>query len=364
MLDHLPTGGNDNDMKKTLSTSVLALLAGALTACGDVETVAPPPPGTVSVHASAETQAVAGQGDAADDPAIWENETDPGQSLIIGTDKKSGLYVYTLAGAVHQYLPDGNMNNVDLRPGFMLGGREVALVAASNRSVNGVALYAGDWPAGQLTALATLPSGLEEVYGLCMYQSADGETDVLVNDKTGQFEQWRIEADGDSVTGRVVRRFAVASQPEGCVADDETGMLYVGEEDKGIWALKAGADDPSNMTLVDEVANGRLTADVEGLALYRGALGDYLLASSQGSHSYAVYGLEAGYPYKGSFRITDDPRSGIDGTGETDGIAATGRPLGPGFPSGLFVAQDGFNAPSGQNFKLVPFERIVDGLRK
>jgi 3-phytase len=41
----------------------------------------------------------------------------------------------------------------------------------------------------------------------------------------------------------------------------------------------------------------------------------------------------------------------------------TNRPLGPAFPHGLFVVQDGWNAEGGrrvnQNFKYVPIERIA-----
>src|SRR3546814_1779145 len=61
--------------------------------------------------------------DAADDPAIWA--APPGQSVnrsgmrgrgfITGTDKKAGLYVFGLDGRKLQFLPDGLLNNVDLR---------------------------------------------------------------------------------------------------------------------------------------------------------------------------------------------------------------------------------------------------------
>jgi 3-phytase len=33
--------------------------------------------------------------------------------------------------------------------------------------------------------------------------------------------------------------------------------------------------------------------------------------------------------------------------------------LGPSFPSGVFVVQDGFNDKGNQNFKLVPLQSIV-----
>src|SRR5690606_33806904 len=73
-------------------------------------------PATVpTVTALVETTPVSSFGDAADDPAIWANPDDPAASLVIATDKKAGLYVYDMQGQVVQFLPDGKMNNVDLR---------------------------------------------------------------------------------------------------------------------------------------------------------------------------------------------------------------------------------------------------------
>ena len=91
--------------------------------------------------ATVETDPVPNGGDAADDPAIWVNPNDPAQSVIIGTDKRGGLAVYELNGKQIQYLPDGQMDNVDLRDGFKLDGQTVAIVTASNRKDNSIAIY-------------------------------------------------------------------------------------------------------------------------------------------------------------------------------------------------------------------------------
>lgn len=71
--------------------------------------------------------------DAADDPAIWVNPVDASKSLILGTDKQAGLYVYDLAGKPSQFLPVGRINNVDVRSLETENGvRHIA--AASNRT--------------------------------------------------------------------------------------------------------------------------------------------------------------------------------------------------------------------------------------
>src|SRR4029453_3449971 len=56
--------------------------------------------GQGGVVASAETDPVPHDGDAAHDPAIWVHPNDPGRSVILGTDKKGAWRCTTwLAGS-------------------------------------------------------------------------------------------------------------------------------------------------------------------------------------------------------------------------------------------------------------------------
>ncbi|MEL6238776.1 MAG: phytase, partial [Pseudomonadota bacterium] len=62
---------------------------GIAAACASISSGDP----AVTVTARAETAPVGTVNeDAADDPAIWRNAADPAKSLIVGTDKKGGLY--------------------------------------------------------------------------------------------------------------------------------------------------------------------------------------------------------------------------------------------------------------------------------
>jgi 3-phytase len=300
------------------------------------------------------------EGDAADDPAIWVNPADPALSTIIGTDKLGGLAVYDLSGAQIQYLADGDMNNVDLRAGFVLGGRSVTLVAAGNRSGNRIAIYRIDPATRMLEDVAARAITTLEVYGSCMYHSA--RTDKLyyfVNSKAGAVEQWELFDDGAGrVDGRRVRTFTVGSQTEGCVADDELGRFYIGEEAVGIWRYGAEPGDGDTRIQVDSAGErGHLASNIEGLALVHGTGdGGYLLASSQGNSTYAIY-RRGDNAYVGSFAI--GAGNGIDAVSDTDGIDATSASLGPAFPQGVFVAQDGMNDGGNQNFKLVSWQAIM-----
>lgn len=358
-------------MRKSASltaTGLLALAAGgaALAAEPAPTRDLPYPPTAPVVAPSAETAPVADPADAADDPAIWVNRSDPARSAIIGTNKKGGLYVYDLSGKVLQYLPNGRMNNVDLREGFALGGKPVVLVTASDRTNKAIAVLALDPASRQLSDVAdgVQASNLSDPYGLCMYRSRrSGETFVFVNDPTGLMRQWRLVATaGGKVRAEVVRSFAFNSQVEGCVADDETGALYVAEEDVALWRLAAEPDAGEARTLVAAVKdNPALRDDLEGVGLYAQSDGrGYLVVSSQGDNTYAVFERQGQNRYVGSFAIGPNPQAGIDGVSETDGLDLSSAPL-PGYPDGLLVTQDGYNvSPSeNQNFKLVSWSAIA-----
>lgn len=331
-----------------------ALLAAGLAGCGA------PPGGPRLVAAQAETAPMPHAGDAADDPAIWRDARDPARSTVIGTDKLGGLAVYDLSGAQLQYLADGEFNNVDLRQDVALGGEQIALVAAGDRASNRVLLYRVDPAARTLVALpGQLAPGLA-IYGLCMYRSpASGALFVFVNSKAGTVEQWALaEQPNGELGGRLARSFSVGSQTEGCVADDRSGQLYIGEERVGIWRYGAEPGDGDARRQVDRTGPlGQLTSNVEGLALTDGPDGGYLIASSQGSSTFAIYRRGGGNAYVGSFRLVGGP--GADAVSDTDGIDATAADLGPRFPGGLLVAQDGANDDGNQNFKLVALQQIL-----
>lgn len=327
------------------------------------------PTGAHLVRPVLETPAAETWGDAADDPAIWVHPSDPAKSVVIATDKNLGLYVYGLDGRLLQTQADGRMNNVDLRDGFVVNGRATTLVAASNRTNKSISLYFLDSATRRLTSAGEpVPTGFADPYGLCMYAAADGGGHyVFVNDSAeGRFRQWQILSSDGKLAARQVREFVVGTQAEGCVADDETGELYVAEEDGAFFGYSARPDGGDARREIDRVggANG-LQADIEGIALWRGRDGSgYIVLSNQGADNYAVYRREGDNAFVGLFHVVADPERGIDGVSETDGLDVTSAPLGARFPDGLLVVQDGRNlAPrERQNFKFVSWRNIADAL--
>ncbi|MCH8686331.1 phytase [Pedomonas mirosovicensis] len=321
------------------------------------------PASTPVVTAQGETAPVATEDDAADDPAIWRNAADPAASLVIGTDKKAGIHVYNLKGERLGFTPSPRLNNVDLRDHVTINGQPSVLVAASDRADEAnakVALFRLDTGAARLDPLGSFPVGAGEAYGMCLWtRASDGALFGFLVLKDGRIDQFAIDASGAQPQVAVVRSLKLGTQAEGCVADDRTGILYVAEEDVGLWRFEAdpsGSAEPVSIAKVDGKA---LVADVEGVALApQGADGGYLLVSSQGDNAYAVYRLPGG-EYVNRFRIGDGT---VDGVSETDGIELMLGDFGPGFTEGLFVAQDGDNAPETQNFKLVDWAHIRTAL--
>lgn len=297
-----------------------------------------------------ETQPVPSRGDAADDPAIWIHPEAPERSLVVATDKRSGLVVYDLAGKEVQYLPAGNLNNVDLRTGAW-GRDDLTVAVASARGPNEIVVLELDHDTGRLRVVGRDEPVVDEPYGICMVLDDRHRPWVVLNGKDGLFVQFELREDYSVAE---VRRWRTETQPEGCVADDENGVLYVGEEGYGVWRLDADPGRPAQLVSFAAIEDGVLTADVEGLALYRTKGAPYLVVSSQGDDSYAVYDA-ATSAHLGSFRVGDHPQ--IDATSDTDGIAATSTPL-PGFPEGLLVVQDGENPGGNQNFKLVSWTDV------
>jgi len=303
----------------------------------------------LEVAAAVETEPVNTGGDSADDATLWVNPSDPAQSLVIGTNKKRGLAVYDLTGKEIQFLADGQMNNVDHRD---------TLVTASNRSNDSIAIYRINVETRRLENVAADEIKTIEAYGSCMYKSSKtGKVYYIVTSKLGVFEQYELLDTGKGVSAKRVRQIKVGSQLEGCVADDELGYLYVGEEDVGIWKYSAEPDaDPARKEVDRARPGGSLVADVEGLTIAYGSNGKgYLIASSQGNSTYAIYRREGDNTYVKSFRIV---AGSIDQVTETDGIDVTTANLGPRFPHGVFIAQDGADDKGKQNFKLVPWQLI------
>ena len=72
----------------------------------------------------------------------------------------------------------------------------------------------------------------------------------------------------------------MGSEPEGCVVDDANGLLYVGEEDVGIWRFAAGPEAATDATHIDRLNIGPIpTSKLNWLQPHEGNIIDFLFRS-------------------------------------------------------------------------------------
>jgi 3-phytase len=355
----------------------------------------------VTVQAFGETVPVGtANDDAADDPAIWRNPANPGASLIVGTDKKAGIYVYDLSGKVRDFNNAGRVNNVDVRDGVSRTGPDGQvqtgiLVVASDRNdlaAAKLALFDLSAVTGKLVPLGTVAAGAGEAYGVCLYRKGadlyaisvlkDGTIHQIRLDMTGASPravhhfseskngvklaldhkvsaQPRFQGNETRIRATIERTYKLKTQSEGCVVDEMTSRLYVAEEDVGLWRFDLNAPETAPPRLIQGADGKALVADAEGVALAdEGQGAGYIVVSSQGDNAYTVFN-RSDETYVGRFRIGAGQ---FGATEETDGIELITGDFGPSAPEGLFVAQDGYNAQGAQNFKLVSWAAIKTAL--
>lgn len=412
-----------------------------------------------SVQAALETRAHfddrAGNHTDVDDPAIWIHPQDSAASLVAGTLKEGGLDLYSLDGRLVQHLParaapactggeedcnnaPGRLNNAEVIYNFSLDGEPVDLVAASDRGLDTLSVFAlrpnaeGQYLLRDISDPANQPifsrnqdeiNAAYTAYGLATYRQGERDMALVSRNSTTRVAVLALSDNGEGqVSYRVEHMLdfphefetgkgttwrpctddnAARPQFEGMVADVVHNALYLGQENVGIWRIALDApQDASRWTLFarakefgvpyqrewdaaeEEYActllwdrdpglgDAHLRVDIEGLTLYDGGEGrGYLLASSQGDNTVAVYDRSESNRYLGSFRVED---GFVDAVDETDGMMVINVALGDRFPQGLLVMQDGQNLPAvydsrgrareGSNFKFVDWSEIAEQL--
>ena len=331
----------------------------------------------VEVEAIYETPPVVTKGDAADDPAIWVNKSNPSNSIVFGTDKKSGIYSYNLQGQELSYTNLGNINNIDTRT-INVGDDEnisdVTFLFASNRTLGSVDLWVfedneirqklenNSWKVPSKPSFRGKSDII--VYGICAGIDAKyGLVAFLTEDTGPRVEVWNLTEDGLNL----ITTFNNGGESEGCVYDDQNRTIFISEEEvRGV--LKAyrldDSFDFSEPYIVDS-RDGQIGGDPEGVSLYKTPNNSgYLILSSQGDSKFNLYDRNYPYDYITSFRIGSS--KSIDNVTDTDGIETINFKLSDEYPEGIMIAQDGYNKDGlwskKQNFKFVSFQDILEAV--
>ncbi|BDI15503.1 hypothetical protein ANSO36C_13050 [Nostoc cf. commune SO-36] len=295
---------SDNNFNQSQFTQILTLNA-------DLVPTAAPTLETRPDLLDDETLPVDQRADA-DDPAIYINATNSADSLVLTSVKNAGLRVYDLSGNLLQTVNPGSIryNNIDLQYGFKLGNQSIDIAVASDRNNDKLAIfkinpnpstpgqYLEDITDSNIaTVFQAAPfeppysASTRSSYGLTLYRSPVTNDYYVFTSRreTGDIAQFKLIDKGNGQIGAErVREFTVPTieerdpQTEGMVVDQETGFLYIGQENVGIWKFQAEPNGGTTGKLIDRVRDlggNYLTDDVEGLTIYYGKKWHRLLIS-------------------------------------------------------------------------------------
>ncbi|NSX36816.1 phytase [Pseudarthrobacter oxydans] len=327
---------------------------------------ATPTPSISTVLPLVENVGFSGSGDISDDAVIWADTATPANSVVIADNKSvsaGGIGVFGMDGKLIQFRQDGMLGNVDLRSGFVLSGQPIILVGANNRTNDTLVLYSFSATTRTLTPVTarSIPTVSPNI-GFCLYHSrASGKFYAFVTpQQAGSVQQFELVDNGAGLVDAVlVRTLPMSSIAESCVADDELGHLYVGQETVAVWKYGAEPSAGSNRVSVDTAGSGRLVAEIEGMSISYGANGTgRLFVSSQGDSTIVVYDRADNNPFVKKFRVGSNGT--IDSVTGTDGLDVTTRNAGPGFEQGLLVVHDESNSGgTTSNLKYVPLSAVL-----
>ncbi len=284
-----------------------------------------------------------------DDPAIWINKKNPGESLIIGTDKNQdgALYAFNLNGEVVTVCEGIHRpNNVDIAYGFPYKGQKIDIAVATERMEQRIRVF-------KLPELEIIDEGDLVVFdgdterapmGIAIYKRPkDNAFFVFVGGKSGPREgyigQYRLKTNGDGkLSMSLARQFGTYSgvkEIESIAVDSELGYVYYSDEKVGVRKYHADPDMPNANKELAIFATQGFTSDHEGISIYkRNSKKGYILVSDQQANQFWVFPREG--TKKNPHNHPPLKIITVDAVA-SDGSDVTSCTL-PGFPSGLFVA--------------------------
>ena len=311
-----------------------------------------------------------------DDPAIWVVTADPGQSLIIGTDKdpNGALYVYDIEGneIIGSRVRGLNYpNNVDVEYGIPVAGGEIDIAVVTERNEGRLRVYSvpGMNSVDGGTGIPVFAGEADRsCMGIGLYKRpADGAIFAIVSRKDGPsgsyLWQYRLQDNGSGViTGTFVRSFGLFSgekEIESVCVDDELGYVYYSDERAGIRKYHADPDHPEADIQLAFFGSGDFSGDMEGISIYDSGDGTgYIIVSDQEANDFIIYSREGSETEIHShYKIKIIRVKAI----KSDGNDVTHMELSSLYPGGLFVAMSDnrtFHYYSWEQFATAPGRQL------
>ena len=286
-----------------------------------------------------------------DDPAIWYNSSEPGQSIVFGTDKEvgGGLMAFDLEGKIIKdkcVLDLAYPNNVDIEYGYELNDSvTIDIAVVSERAKSQIRIF-------EVPSMKPIDNGGIAVFegeskskrrpmGVGLYKrKTDKKIFLILSRKSGPVDgtylwQYELVPDSNAIALKLVRKFGAfsggSSEIEAVLVDDELGYIYYSDE--GIGVRKYHADPKMGDEELALFGQGDFREDREGISLWPQKNGEgYLVISDQQAARFNLYPRNPqnhNHELAGRWYLS---------TSETDGceIAMGNFPAPIG--SGLFVA--------------------------
>ena len=244
-----------------------------------------------SFTARGETEPVGtANADAADDPAIWRNAADPAASLIVATDKKAGLYVYGLDGKVRQFAAGRPAQQ--RRPGrSRAAAGSSSSPATATTSPTPSCRSSGSQPRRRSSSRSAPRRAERARLMACACGDSRAGLYAFSVLKDGTVAAGADRPSARRRPGTIVRTLKIATQTEGCVVDPRTRHALRRRGRPRHLALRRRAptrrsqarwSPPSTTASWSRMSKASTSCP-------SGRNGGYLVASSQGDNSYALY---------------------------------------------------------------------------
>ena len=307
-----------------------------------------------------------------DDPAIWVNASNPGKSLILGTDKKEdekgAIFVFDLTGKVDTTINGiDRPNNIDLAYGFPLADDTIDIAIVTERMKSQLRVLS-------VPSMKYVDGGGIRVFEDDEYNAVMGVA-IYKNPKTNAFYaivsrkenpdqnndylyQYLLEDVNGVVQATCVRKFGAfegSTEIEAIAVDNELGYVYYSDEGFGIrkyYANPAMGDEQLCAFGITGFASDR-----EGISIYKSSDSTgYILVSDQQANAFQIFPREGSgenrhdHPLIKSIRVQAN---------ESDGSEVTNVSLNADFSEGLFVAMS-----DNKTFELYPWKSIDEELKK
>lgn len=353
--------------------SLAGILMLALAGCAGPAALDSRPVTTTEIEAGHETPPVTGADVLT--PALWIDESNPANSLIVAAGDGEQLHVYSIAGEPLHSVELGRFNDLAAVGRVHTESGPRALFVATDASRSRLALLTVAPDSGQPDPAPLEIEGLDvEPVGVCATSLISGVIDLFVISADGELIRYSVSVPRfGEVSVHYEARLDLGTAVADCVADRERDAVWFTQPGSGIWQLPLRMDQSSRPEPVARLGSAGLPFAPDGLALVRGSGRALLVAASPADDSFIVYTVSSGriagghfrvlgeYPLKQRFRVAaGNDIDAVSGGRRLDGDGVSGL---SGLPGGLLVVHDAGDQPgSGTNLKIVALDELLGSM--